>query len=266
MLHKLKSYTKKARGHNALVIEYNCLRGDTVNAPRTRIPLQSEKNLHEGGKLLDQPQSSLNRVSQSREGRKREPRSELKGVVILLRSSRIPSSLLVRRIDGRTSRRVTHYHPHIPCKKQWIYLKPSRRQPRTNVPQEKVRDRRRLSYVGQYRLVNTPCPQVPPYADSDAIFSCKNVHGYLQLRHDQWRLSQTTGPHDVLHGKGAFFSRHSCVIKVGWDRNLCGRASPDPRDTCQSLRYPKASPGSTQDLGHIRASRLVVWYVAQSLV
>ena len=60
------------RGHSALVIEYNCFRGDTVNAPRTRIPLQSEKYLHEKGKLLDQPQSSLDRVSRSREGGERE--------------------------------------------------------------------------------------------------------------------------------------------------------------------------------------------------
>ena len=187
-------------------------------------------------------------------------------MVILLRSSRIPSRLLVRRIDGRTSRRVTHYHPHIPCKNNGFIPNQGGVNRERMFPQEKVQGRRRLSYVGQYRLVDTPCPQVPPYADSDAISSCKNVHGYLQLRHDQWRLSQGIGPHGVLHGRGVLFNGHSCAINVGWDRNLCGRALPDPHDICQNLRYPKASPGSTQDLGHIRASSLVVWYVAQSLV
>jgi len=37
----------------------------------------------------------------------------------------------------------------------------------------------------------------------------------FQFHRDQWKLSQATGPHDVLHGKGALFSGHSCAIKMG---------------------------------------------------
>ena len=42
----------------------------------------------------------------------------------------------------------------------------------------------------------------------------------FQLRRDQWRPSQATGPHDVLHGKGALFSGCSCAIKVGMGTEL----------------------------------------------
>jgi len=101
----------------------------------------------------------------------------------------------------------------------------------------------------------------------------QDVHGYLRLRHDQWGLSTESGHwhtqcaawegHPLqwtwLHDKGG-----------GWDQNLCGRVwhehHPIPATpSIQSLHYQKASPGSTQDLGYIRASRLLVWYVAQTL-
>ena len=43
----------------------------------------------------------------------------------------------------------------------------------------------------------------------------------FQFHCDQWRLSQATGPHDVLHRKGALFSGHGCAIKVGDRSGTC---------------------------------------------
>ena len=95
----------------------------------------------------------------------------------------------------------------------------------------------------------------------------QDVHGYLRLRHDQWGLSTESGhwPTQCAPREGRLFSgqRWGMGPELVWKG--MARASPDPRDAFQSLRYPKASPGSTQDLRYIRTSRQLVWYVAQSL-
>jgi len=76
----------------------------------------------------------------------------------------------------------------------------------------------------------------------------------------------------VLHGKGALFSEYNCMIKVGdgtelvWKRAIEKWHEPCPIPTTPFEAFVIRKPPSVRlNLGHLQASRLLVWYVAQSL-
>ena len=79
----------------------------------------------------------------------------------------------------------------------------------------------------------------------------------FQLRRDQWRPSQATGPHDVLHRKGALFGGRSCAIKVGmgtklvWKRAIKKWHKPRPIPTTPFKAFisRKPSPVRSRILG-----------------